>query len=308
MNPNGKETRPIFLSALAAILIIFASCSSFEKTTRKIGQDLSGSRNFKKSLLCLPFENKSGFEKEKPQAIFLHHLTDQLEKRCPDLHIATFEKGFNYSDFALPSSSTPGQVDFLSLSERFRQKGYHILVAGTLMDISATVEKRGVLWFKEDRYIFKGHVEVSAIDTGSGTRILDEDFFYESEIDEKEFNTIRSGKETVSSRLRPALLAISQEAGKKLCEAIDTLPWFCYVKAVSGNKVILSCGKKSGLREGMVLNVFEKGKSFASSSGQRYLLKGEKTGQIKITGVSPDEAEAVPFSGGPFSDNSIITF
>ncbi|MEW5908240.1 MAG: hypothetical protein AB1659_00410 [Thermodesulfobacteriota bacterium] len=288
-------------------MLILAGCSSFQKTTQKIGQDLSGSGNLKKRLVCLPFENRTGFEKERPQGLFLQNLTDQLQNKCPALTLEPSEKGFKYSDFALPPPSASGKIDMLMLSDAFRQKGINVLLMGSILDISAGVEKRGLLWFKEDRYIFKAHIEIMLIDTQTGTRISDEDFFYEAEVDEKEFNIIRSGKGADSAHLKPALLAMSQEAVKIVCQALDALPWFCTVEAVQKNKVILSCGKKSGLREGIFLNVYEKGNAVAGFSGQRYFLKGRKTGRIKVTDVSGDQAEAISTSDSPIAVGDIVS-
>ncbi|OGP61463.1 MAG: hypothetical protein A2V65_06040 [Deltaproteobacteria bacterium RBG_13_49_15] len=296
---------PPILSLSLLFIFVFLSCSSFQKTTRKIGQDLTGS-DIEKRFLILPFENKTLLEKEKHQDFFQQQFIDQMKKKCPNTIIETTEGGLKHPDIPLPPSAS-GR-DFFSLSAFARQVGYNAVAIGRFVDVSATIEKRGVLWFKGDRYLLKAHIEALVIDTETGAKILDEDFFHEVEIDENEFNLIRSGKGADLPQIKLTLLTISAEMGKMICEAVDILPWFGYVTSIQHDKLILSSGKKVGLKAGTVMDAFEKGKLVEGSGGQQFILPGRKIGQVKVLTVYPDRSEAVVVSGGPVEAGSIIKF
>ncbi|MFH1103122.1 MAG: hypothetical protein V1714_05085 [Pseudomonadota bacterium] len=296
---------PPILSLSLLFIIVLLSCSSFQKTTRKIGQDLTGS-DIKKRFLILSFENKTLLEKEKHQDFFQQQFIEQMKKKCPNTLIETAEGGVKHPDIVLPPFAS-GR-DFFGLSAVARQAGYNAVAIGTFVDVSATIEKRGVLWFKGDRYLLKSHIEALVIDTETGAKILDEDFFHESEIDENEFNLIRSGKGADLPQIKTALLTISAEMGKMICEVVDILPWFGYVASIQHDKLILSGGKKVGLKAGTLMDAFEKGKLVEGAGGQQFILPGRTIGQLTLLTVYPDRSEAVVVSGGPVEAGSIIKF
>ena len=73
--------------------------------------------------------------------------------------------------------------------------------------------------------------------------------------------------------------------------------WKGYVSEVSGDKITISSGSNMGVARDKVFEVF--GNSMVvGMQGQRFFVPGPKAGEIMITGVSGDSAEAVAISGG----------
>ena len=61
-----------------------------------------------------------------------------------------------------------------------------------------------------------------------------------------------------------------------------------------------------GLKPGDILDVYYSGKTIEGAEGRLFFIPGLKTGEIKITTVHPDRAEAVLFSGNAIQAGSSV--
>jgi hypothetical protein len=93
------------------------------------------------------------------------------------------------------------------------------------------------------------------------------------------------------------LAGVAKDLAETACERLNDLPWKCYVKSVSGDSVILAAGSRSGLQPGRVLAVYAQGEIIEGVGGLKYIRRGEKLADIKVTAVSDDTAEADLISG-----------
>jgi len=85
---------------------------------------------------------------------------------------------------------------------------------------------------------------------------------------------------------------------RKICDTVSVLPWKGYVASITGDKNCNFCWKKkTGLFSGDILEVYDSGKIIQGKDGQKFLLPGLKTGEIKLTNIYPDKAEAVLIKG-----------
>jgi len=61
-----------------------------------------------------------------------------------------------------------------------------------------------------------------------------------------------------------------------------------------------------GIKSGNIFEVYDSNGVFKGAKGQKFFIPGLKTGEIKITAVYPDSAEAVRFSGQNIQPGSSI--
>ena len=85
--------------------------------------------------------------------------------------------------------------------------------------------------------------------------------------------------------------------GEKICDAIVFQPWKGFITSVDDDKIHLNFGGKIGLKIGDLFDVFDSNEIFEGLEGRRFFMPGTKTGEIKITEVHPDTAEAILVSG-----------
>ncbi|MEJ2657873.1 MAG: FlgT C-terminal domain-containing protein [Desulfobacterales bacterium] len=60
---------------------------------------------------------------------------------------------------------------------------------------------------------------------------------------------------------------------------------------------MINSGERSGLNSGDLFDVYDSNGIFEGAGGQRFFVPGLKTGEIKVTTVYPDAAEAILVSG-----------
>jgi hypothetical protein len=80
--------------------------------------------------------------------------------------------------------------------------------------------------------------------------------------------------------------------GEKTCDAISDQPWKSYIISKNGNNITIASGANAGLEIGMTLNAYDPGRLIKGIEGQRFFLPGPVIGEIKVTQVHPDRAEA----------------
>jgi len=195
-----------------------------------------------------------------------------------------------------------GQLDNLAIAKAGKQIGLNAIVTGRLIDIKATKEESGILWFKGAGNIVQMQIIVEVYDTETAAKLLDEIFFHEIEVNEQEFESKKKKKAEGISGFKDAFMHIAGVAGEKICDTVVRQPWKGYIVSISGNRIIISSGRKSGLISGDILEVYAGEKIINGKDGQRFFVPGLKTGEIKITTVYPDRAEAVSVSASDIKE------
>jgi hypothetical protein len=120
---------------------------------------------------------------------------------------------------------------------------------------------------------------------------------HEVEVDEMDLESIQVDREMNSSIVDEAFGAIADKMGEKICDAIIFQPWKGFIASVGSDKIFLNFGENIGLKIGDLFDVFDSSIIFEGLEGQRFFKPGFKTGEIKITAVYPDTAEAILVSG-----------
>ena len=138
---------------------------------------------------------------------------------------------------------------------------------------------------------------VEVYDTETGSKLLDENYIHEIEVEEMDAQTIREKKEINTPGILEAIEEIGEEMASNTCDVIGEEPWKGFIVAVNGDTVTLSSGQKAGLKTGQRLNVYSRGDIIEGKDGRRFFLPGMKTGEIKIVSVLADQSEAVSVSG-----------
>ncbi|MBW2570447.1 MAG: hypothetical protein JRE47_14075, partial [Deltaproteobacteria bacterium] len=156
---------------------------------------------------------------------------------------------------------------------------------------------RGVLWFKNTCNFIRFQIVVEVYDTETGAKIFDDSFDDEIQVDETDIYNLRTGNTNEIPALNDALLNAVIPIGEKICDAVNSQPWKGYVISSFDDKIIISSGKRSGLILGDKLEVYDSGSIFEGKDDLKFFIPGLKIGEIKITSLYPDRAEATLISG-----------
>ncbi len=281
------------LPPAAPVNVVYAPAVKAKPKTASAGKVSPGS--LRKSMGMAVIENRTFYSLDNFQETLGNNLAGTLQDNCSGLILLkTGDEKYPSGFEKLPRLSSGG-IDNFKLCETGRELGLTAIMTGSITDIKTSDEIRGILLWKDSDPAVSLTVNIGLLDTETGTKILDESFTHKKYSDDIEMESIKSGK-IEPAFLKEAFEQIARKAGKKVCERMKREAWKGYVSSVSGDKITISSGSNMGVTQGKAFEVF--GTSLlVGMHGNRFLVPGSKTGEIKITGVFDDSAEALIVSG-----------
>lgn len=260
--------------------------------------------SLRKSMGMAVFENRTVYTLVDFQETLRNHLAGALQRNCSGLIILKDDDENYPSDFEKLPRLSYGGIDSFKLCETGRELGLTAIMTGSITDIKTGDEPRGILRWKDSYPVISLTVHVDVLDTETGTKLLNESFTHKKYSDDIEMESIKSGG-IEPAFLKEAFEHIAGEAGKKVCEMMRRESWKGYISSVSGDKITISSGSNMGVVQGKAFEVF--GNSLiVGMQGHRFLVPGPKTGEVKITGVLGDSAEALIVSGDSIREGNTV--
>ena len=277
------------------------------RTTKKLTREfISTDKDFRKTIGIARFNNQTYYNRIDVDAVFQAKLVEILGSACPTLLIYKPETE-QYPEFMqkIPRQSN-GRIDNLKLATSARRYGFDGIVTGSVVDIAAYEEKRGIYWLRDTQHFVQIQIYVEAFDTETGAKLLDENFIQEVKIDESDWLLIRQKKQAPIEDIPQTLEHIATLLGEQICDALSGQRWKTYIVSKSEKRVIIPSGRKAGLRNGMLLEVFDSTRVVKGIGAERFILPGKKTGEIKITYVYADKSEAIIIEGDNIQIGSVV--
>ena len=308
---HASETRVICcVLTLSMILLFTAGCStllSVNTTAKRFIRNVrSPDGDLKKKVGIARFENKTTMLHQALELRYINYLVENLNASCPNIILVKPDDA-DVPDFliTLPKQES-GWVNTLELAEAGRQTGLNAIVTGALTTIEKKQEERGFWWFKDIHYFFEVHLSVNVFDTLTGAKLLDESFAHEMEIDETEFTGSNTSSDVVTSIINEAFQKIAAGMGEQVCTQVVLQQWKGYITSVREDNMVIASGKNVGIAPGDIFEVYDSSEIFTGSAGQRFFIPGLKTGEIQVTKVFAESAEAVRISGETITEGSSI--
>jgi len=299
-----------FILLSAALISLMTGCSAFstikQRTKEVVGGIGTPGKNLTKKVGIVLFENKTSIPVKAFEESFENFLLGTIDKECSGI-LFVKPGDAEYPEYLteLPRQ-TSGRIDNFALAQTGRHLGLNAIVTGAIVDISGSQEEKGILWFKSDRQFVQSQVTVSVYDIETGAKVLDESYLHKVEAEEADIESLGANIEINVMALNETFEEIADDMGEAVCDALGSLPWRGFLTSVKNDKIILSSGSRAGLKQGDILEVYDISNVFEGARGQRFFLPGKKTGEVKITAVSSDRAEAVIVSGDEIKPGSSV--
>lgn len=313
---QSRIPRLCFFGFCALLIVSFsilsASCGyrktidktakSVTETTRKIRRNIRFSDDDLQRLAAVVgFENRSLYRAKDFAQLFRKGIPEYLNNECGDVTVPDLGTGEDAERLkALPMLKT-GRVDNYALATIGRRLGLNAIVTGSLNDIGLIAETEGLI-LKDTLHLIQIMVSVEVYDTETGTKILDENFDRKVEIEELDYDLLRSEEKLILPDLNETVSDLLAEMGERICWAIEDQPWNAFITSFSGGKILLSAGNMSGLKPGDELEVFDNARILKGRDGEQFFVHGKKIGEVRIVAVESDRSEAEVVS-----DNGIKT-
>jgi len=297
----------LFLAFCIPLITGCSTYSNMKKKTKRIVRDYKApDGDLKKRVGIALFENKTAFVSKGLQETLVKDLVETIKTSCQDILLLEPDDP-DYPDYLvnLPRQAS-ARIDNFYLAKAGRQLGLNAIVTGSLIDIKNHKKKRGILWFKDVYNFVQVRVMVEVYDTQTGTKLFDESYMHEIEAEEEYVESTNLTNEIRTDIINDALKSIAADMGEQICYAVVLQPWQGYITSIFAEKVIISSGKNVGIKPGNIFEVYDSNGVFKGAKGQKFFVPGLKTGEIEITAVYPDSAEAVCFSGQNIQPGSSI--
>ena len=307
----APRVRPVVLLLFWIIfLTLMTGCSTvttIKKATKGMIHNISGpDDNLTKKIGITLFENNTLSSAQQFDKSFVNHLAANIKEECSGILIVQ-PADAEHPDYLLePPKVASGQIDNFQMAKTARNLGLNAIVTGALISISSNQKEKGLLWFKDIHEYVQVQIAVAVYDTETGAMILSENFIHEVEVEGFDFEELGKNSEANEIFLKEAFEKVASSISEAVCDAVKFQPWRGFLTAVNDNEIIISSGNRVGLKQGDILEVYDISNVFQGAQGQRFFVPGLKTGEVEITAVSADKAEAVVVSGDKIKPGSSV--
>ena len=190
--------------------------------------------------------------------------------------------------------------------DRARRNGINALLGNWLAGFRTRTERKGMMFWRDERYELIVTLNMEILDPVTGAtaaNLMKEQTF---KVDQAVYQAVEAGQWDGIGAIDSALEQMARLAAKAAVEGLKDLDWQTTVVSVIGDRVGLAVGRHQGLAPGHRLAVFAGQRLISSHQGQTYIEPGFKLGEIQISTVEGDHAEAVILSGGEINVGDIV--
>ncbi len=180
----------------------------------------------------------------------------------------------------------------LDLAEKLRLAGFNGWASARIEKMWPVTSKSGILWFRRNTYHIFVELTFAVYDPFTGAKIIDQVVETSAKISEDEKFDFASGDAIEIDSLNEAIVDIASDLGEHAAKVLNNLPWQTSVVGVEGDRIFLSAGTQSGLQAGERLAVFGGRRILDGQNGERFIVPGNKVGEIEVVRVAEQVSEA----------------
>ena len=293
--PPGLSVR-ILLGFALIIMGAAAGCATWDDRDPRPPKlslpEFSNGGMLKKVALSL-FDNRTQLRFEEVERAFLLPLNNAVKDECSDMVLYTpYDPGFPEALIDATLVSKRGALDNMAIAQTARVLGLSAVVTGRLGNISGFEREKGFWLFKSNQHYQRIMIQIDMYAAETGAKLLSEAYSQEIKISDSEFQALASGTVENSPVVMEVLEELAEEIAEDICEILGDTRWIGFVTRVAGGTVTLSSGADVGLTPGTKLELYNSDRIFKNPRGGRFFVPGIKTGEIEITAVNPNSAQA----------------
>ncbi|MCP4622988.1 MAG: hypothetical protein GY850_05600 [bacterium] len=280
---------------------------TIKRTTRSLTRKITlNDQDLIRTIGIFNFENNSLREDLNFQKIFHKGLPEYIDATCEGVAVPAPETGSLWSILKKPPRLETGIIDTYSLAVLGRQLGLNAIVTGSLEDIRILDELRGIWITKDTHHLIQVFIRVEVSDTRTATKLLDETFQRQIEIDDVEYQIIQESDKINFPELNETLGRLLTDVGDSICDTIKDQPWTGYITQIENGNIIIPSGTRIGLKIGDILEVFDSSRIIKGIGGQRFFTPGLKIGEIEIVSITETRSETKLVNGKGIAEGSTV--
>ena len=309
-NNRTITSRTGYILIVLAIIHIVLGCTAYNSVSKKTKNVARGfkalDKDLNKKVALAYYSNQTVFSDRNLETNFHENLIETIGSLCPRIFILPAAEIGIADYFNDIQRQNNGGIDNLELVKRGRLHGLNAILMVSLTGVVDFEEEKGIWRFKDTHYYFRVQMIVGVFDTETGTKLLDEVVKRMVEVDEYDLELLRSQNRIDAFIIEDAFEDVADAMGEKICDVLSAQPWKGYIVSIKGDKINISSGIETGLVPGKVLEVFYSTKTIEGANGRRFFIPGKKIGEVEITTVYEDSAEAAIISNNGIQAGSLV--
>ena len=250
----------------------------------------------KKKILITPVIDRAGISTS---------LSEQTRQECISylskdeyLVISTL-KNWNDSESAFVQKEY-GAVINPAYIKTAGEMGMNILLACIIHPLEITEKRTGIWPFRKDSHNVLVSVSINAVNTVDGTLLV-----YKDENENIDFGKVNEGenKEWVPDYniLKDEISSLIKKLCSTVIDRLRKIPWQSRAD-IDGDNLVIKAGKDIGIDQNTIFELYQKGSSYESFSGEEYYTLGKKIGETGIKTVSKNRAVLKGIKIGDYKD------
>ncbi|NNG00549.1 MAG: hypothetical protein HKM93_14275 [Desulfobacteraceae bacterium] len=302
-----KVCNDLFINALVLLLVVGCSLPvSYRQADRKTMGDAGNIRRYDHRLGMVRIENQTPYRDDRIESTIFQTMNSILEQNCSRLQLQTYKDESAPLFFnALPKSDAGIMNNFI-LAQQGRENGLHAILVLRLTGIDVLEEKAGIMMFRKSKYYLQIQVISELLDTYTGAKLMNDTTMTRLKIDESDAENIRRAEGSADPLVIEKLVEITSDIAESACRALQTSQWRVMVLSAEGNQVVISAGSAVGVEVGDRFDIFDGSRIIEGADGETFVLPGYKIGEIQVTGIYPNRAEAVIETNTSVPSGSIV--
>ena len=296
--PMNKRSYILFIKIYLSIILLTAGCATSKSMVYKLLPDNDWP---KKKIMVMNANNLTEIDFSNSMNLVSDELTDIL-KETESFNVLRH----NSEKSVFFESGKPIDPELIIEANKM---GINAIVFQTINPTERMPAKSGFWPFRSAAQKYIVSMNVDLIDVNKRTVLLSKEitediiFPYE-EFDEYADNSLDRGIQ--QEAFEECLPSILEQAAMIISHTLNREVWTGRKISVNGEEITINAGQDSGLKPGVVFEVFGQGECITSYNRQDYYLPGPKAGEIKITNIKPHYAHAKPVQGNSFESGQII--
>lgn len=286
-------------TASVMAILFFAGCATGPSFFPKAGSKNDWPR---KRVMVMPATNLTELPSELLGDTMSDKLTKALQKR--GFYIVYREERTNPTH-----SLTIGKPIDSKLLKAAQERGMNALIFETVNPVEVNPVRKGIWPFRRRAQKFTVSLSIDVVDANIGTLILSDEFAKDVTFSGE---AIRTETEQTPYAVRKqeavdeCLPKILKEAARNVSHELNRHGWTGRIVSLNQDGVVVNAGRDVGLRPGVVFEVFSRGESITSCTGQTYDLPGPKVGEIKVFALKAGHCLAQVIQGDGFEAGQLV--
>ncbi len=288
MSKLGK----IVLLVMIAGAVTFQGCAWWKKPPegKETLLDVKTYDRYAK-IVALAVYDRTGTGQDEVVEQFRRALTARLQKALGKVHLVTIGDP-DFPDYleALPSSAKGG-LDNLALAQAARADGFQALVLVSLEALVPQAEKKGMFWWRKDRFFLQTYLKAEIFDPVTAAKPLSIIEEVKSRLERDDFEFFEQQDWRLPEYVQEAIIRRAKDLAKRISKALDELRWQVTLSAVDGGKAVLPSGQRAGIKVGDRLAVFGIEGVVEGVEGETFMAPGFRKGGLTVEKVAPGFCE-----------------